>query len=286
MVKIGAHVSSSKSLDLVFDRGKEIGAETIQFFVRSPRAWAWKERTDKEKELFNKKRKETKINPLVVHASYLFNLASEDENLRKKSITGVIEELMLCEELNIQYYVIHAGKAKGQSEEKAINHILNAMEDIFKKVNLKNTTFLVETLAGQKGEIGKTTEEIKRLIEPFKTENIGVCIDTCHIYSAGYKINEKKGFNEYKKEVDSLIGLEKVKVIHCNDSKTPFNSHKDRHEHIGKGSIGLKGFELFLNDSYFSKLPFILETPKEDNMDIINIKILKSLIKAPVAQSG
>ncbi|WP_121923694.1 deoxyribonuclease IV [Hydrogenothermus marinus] len=286
MVKIGAHVSSSKSLDLVFDRGKEIGAETIQFFVRSPRAWAWKERTDKEKELFNKKRKETKINPLVVHASYLFNLASEDENLRKKSITGVIEELMLCEELNVQYYVIHAGKAKGQSEEKAINHILNAMEDIFKKVNLKNTTFLVETLAGQKGEIGKTTEEIKRLIEPFKTENIGVCIDTCHIYSAGYKINEKKGFNEYKKEVDSLIGLEKVKVIHCNDSKTPFNSHKDRHEHIGKGSIGLKGFELFLNDSYFSKLPFILETPKEDNMDIINIKILKSLIKAPVAQSG
>ena len=286
MVKLGAHVSSSKSLDLVFDRALEIGADTIQFFVRSPRAWAWKERSDIEKQAFLEKREKTGINPLVVHASYLFNLASEEQTLRQKSINGIIEELKLCEELGIQYYVIHAGKAKGQNEEKALDNILKAMEIIFENVSLKNTTFLVETLAGQKGEIGKTTQEIKALIQPFESENIGVCLDTCHIYSAGYKINEEKGFQDYKDEFNTLIGIDKIKVIHCNDSKTPFNSRKDRHEHIGKGSIGLKGFELFLNDEYFSKLPFILETPKQGNMDIVNMEKLRSLIKAPVAQSG
>ncbi|RMD46096.1 MAG: deoxyribonuclease IV, partial [Aquificota bacterium] len=183
MVKIGAHVSSSKSLDLVFDRALEIKADTIQFFVRSPRAWAWKERDNIEKENFLKKKERFNISPLVVHASYLFNLASDDETLWKKSINGVIEELNLCEELGIDYYVIHAGKAKGQKEENAIKNILKAMETIFSKVSLKNTTFLPETLAGQKGEIGKTAKELKEIIKPFKTEKIGICLDTCHLYS-------------------------------------------------------------------------------------------------------
>ncbi len=286
MVRIGTHVSSAGSLDLVFDRALEVKADTIQFFLRSPRSWTWKNREDKEKEMFLQKKNISNVYPVVVHASYLFNLASNDEGLREKSINGVLQELRLCEELEINYYVIHAGKAKGQKEEQAINNILKAMDEIFNKVQLKNTYFLVETLAGQKGEIGKTTEEIKKLIEPFKSEKIGVCIDTCHLYSAGYKINEREGFNNYKEQLENLIGIEKVKVIHCNDSKTEFNSKKDRHEHIGEGSIGLKGFELFLNDVYFSKLPFILETPKKDNWDIINMRRLRSLIKAPVAQSG
>ncbi len=284
MVKIGTHVSSSKSLDLVFDRAKEVNASTIQFFLRSPRSWSWKERSEKELENFHLKKKSFGINPVIVHASYLFNLASADEALRQKSIDGVVQELKLCEELGIEYYVIHAGKAKNQPEEKAVKNIISSLEQIFKKVPLKNTTFLVETLAGQKGEIGKTTEEIKTLIKPFETENIGVCIDTCHIFAAGYKINEEDGFKSYKQELEKLIGLDRIKVIHCNDSKTPFNSRRDRHEHIGKGSIGLNGFKLFLNDPFFRTLPFILETPKSGNWDIININTLKSLIDAPVAQ--
>ncbi|WP_029521824.1 deoxyribonuclease IV [Persephonella sp. KM09-Lau-8] len=284
MVKIGTHVSSAKSLDLVFDRGKEVGADTIQFFVSSPRSWAWKERTEEEKALFLQKREKTGIQPVVVHASYLFNLASADENLRKKSINGVINELKLCEELKIDYYVIHAGKAKGQPEEQAIQNIIDSLKVVFSEVELKNTTFLFETLAGQKGEIGKTTDEIVALMEPFLDIKTGVCLDTCHLYSAGYKINEEEKFFEYKEELKEKIGLEKVKVIHCNDSKTPFNSRRDRHEHIGEGSIGLKGFELFLNDEYFKNLPFILETPKEGDWDLINMERLKNLIKAPVAQ--
>ncbi|MGC8941026.1 MAG: deoxyribonuclease IV, partial [Sulfurihydrogenibium sp.] len=122
-------------------------------------------------------------------------------------------------------------------------------------------------------------EEIKQIIYPFENLKIGVCLDTCHIFAAGYPIHTEEGFISFKNKLEETVGVEKVKIIHCNDSKTPFNSKRDRHEHIGKGYIGLKGFELFLNDKDFSKLPFILETPKEGNMDIINIRVLNSLVR-------
>lgn len=277
MVNIGTHVSSSKSIDLVFDRGLEVGANSIQFFLRSPRTWAWIDRSSTEKDLFIKKSRESGIFPTVAHASYLFNLASDDDDLFNRSIHSVIEELLLCEELNIDYYVIHAGKTKGRSKEEGIKRILQAFDTIFKKVDLKHCWFLVETLAGQRGEVGQTTQEIRDMILPYKDINIGVCIDTCHLFAAGYSINKKEGLESYKREFDSLIGLDRIKVIHCNDSKAPFNSKKDRHEHIGEGYIGLDGFEVIINDSFFRKLPFILETPKEGDMDIVNIKRLRSL---------
>ncbi|MGC9120475.1 MAG: TIM barrel protein, partial [Sulfurihydrogenibium sp.] len=144
MVNIGTHVSSSKSIDLVFDRGKEVGAKSIQFFLRSPRSWQWIDRKESEKENFINKKLSYNINPVIVHASYLFNLASSDEELFNKSVNSVIEELKLCEELEIEYYVIHAGKTKGNSKEYGIKRILEGLEKIFSKVNLKNTTFLVE----------------------------------------------------------------------------------------------------------------------------------------------
>ncbi len=278
MVRIGAHVSASKSLDLVFDRGLEIGAQTIQFFVNSPRSWKTRVRTDREIALFQKKRNKQDIYPIVVHASYLYNLASDDEQLRKRSITGVINDLYLCDELGIDFYVIHPGKAKDQSEKKALENIKRSLEIIFSKIS-PDTVFLLETLAGQKGEIGKTTQELKELLSVIPEDKTGICVDTCHIFSAGYKINEEEGFKSYKEEVANLVGLEKVKIIHCNDSKTPFNSRKDRHQHIGEGYIGMKGFELFLNDSYFGTLPYIIETPKTGNYDQINMERLRRAIK-------
>ncbi len=278
MANIGTHVSSAKSIDLVFDRGKEVDATTIQFFLRSPRAWAWKEKGEKEKQLFLEKKEKFNIYPLVAHGSYLFNLASNNEELRQKSVQGMIEEISLCEELGIDYYVFHPGKAKDQTEEQGIENVIRSIEQIFSTITPKNTTVLFETLAGQKGELGKTTKELYTMMKPFLNENVGICLDTCHIYSAGYKINDEQGFEDYKKEIQEYFDLSIIKVIHCNDSKTPFNSHKDRHEHIGEGSIGYKGFELFLNDEYFSTLPYILETPKEGDWDKINMERLKSLI--------
>ncbi|NPA58404.1 MAG: TIM barrel protein, partial [Aquificae bacterium] len=148
MVRIGTHVSSSKSIDLVFDRAVQVGADTVQFFLSSPRSWAWKERSAEEKRLFVEKRKKTGIYPVVAHSSYLFNLASGDEKLRKKSVEGVVRELKLCEELGIDYYVIHPGKAKGLDEKLALKNIIKSVEQILSQVELKKTTFLYETLAG------------------------------------------------------------------------------------------------------------------------------------------
>lgn len=278
MINIGTHVSSSKSLDLVFDRGKEVGASSIQFFLSSPRSWHIPDRTDREKEAFIEKSKSYGIRPTVAHASYLFNLATDEEELFRKSVNGVIKELSLCEEIGIDYYVIHSGKTKGRSKEEGIKRIIHGLNIIFEKVQPKKCCFLLETLAGQKGEVGENTLELKKLIEPFKNLNIGVCIDTAHLFASGYHIDTKEGLESYKREFDTLIGLDRIKVIHCNDSKVPFASKKDRHEHIGKGFIGLKGFEILVNDEYLKSLPFILETPKEGNMDIINIRILQSLV--------
>lgn len=277
MINIGAHVSSSKSLDIVFDRGREVGAQSIQFFLRSPRSWTSVEKKDEEKELFVKKSRTYNISPKVAHASYLFNLASPDENLFNKSLKGVIQDLKLCEEIGIDYYVIHAGKTKGESKESGIERIKKAFEKIFRDVPLKRCCFLLETLAGQRGEVGESIHEIKQLIEPFEGVKIGVCIDTAHLFASGYRIDRDDGLLEYKEAFNNLIGLEKIKLIHCNDSKVPFGSKKDRHEHIGKGFIGLEGFRVIVNDELFRTLPFILETPKEGDMDIINIQKLREL---------
>ncbi|MCX7738817.1 MAG: deoxyribonuclease IV [Hydrogenothermaceae bacterium] len=277
MINIGTHVSSSKSLDLVFDRGREVRAQSIQFFLRSPRSWTSVERKEEEKELFVKKSRTYNISPKVAHASYLYNLASPDENLFNKSLNGVIQDLKLCEEIGIDYYVIHAGKTKGESKESGVERIKKAFEKIFRDIPLKRCCFLVETLAGQRGEVGESIHEIKQLIEPFEGVNIGVCIDTAHLFASGYRIDRENGLLEYKEVFDNLIGLEKIKLIHCNDSKVPFGSKKDRHEHIGKGFIRLEGFRVIVNDKLFRTLPFILETPKEGNMDIINIQKLREL---------
>lgn len=277
MINIGTHVSSSKSLDLVFDRGREVGANSIQFFLSSPRSWQIPKRTEREKDNFREKYKTYGIKPTVAHASYLFNLATDDENLFRKSINGVIEELTLCEEIGIDYYVIHSGKTKGKSKEEGIDRIIYALNIIFEKIQPNRCCFLFETLAGQRGEVGEKTAEIKELIQPFKRMNVGVCIDTAHLFASGYHIDTKEGLDIYKKEFDRMIGLDKIKVIHCNDSKVPFGSKKDRHEHIGKGFIGLEGFRVIINDTNLKNLPFILETPKEGNMDVINIKTLRSL---------
>lgn len=277
MINIGTHVSSSKSLDLVFDRGREVGASSIQFFLRSPRGWTWTERQPEEKKSFIKKAEEYGIKPTVAHASYLFNLASDEEELFRKSVEGVIQELSLCEELGIDYYVIHSGKTKGRSKEEGIKRIQQGLEIVFSKIEPKRCCFLFETLAGQKGEVGDNTQELKELMEPFKQMNVGVCIDTAHLFAAGYPIHTQDGLKRYKQEFDNMIGLEKIKVVHCNDSKVPFGSRKDRHEHIGEGFIGLDGFKVIVNDEFLKRLPFILETPKEGDMDIINIQRLKNL---------
>lgn len=276
MAFFGAHVSSAGSILKTFDRAEEISAEVFQFFLRSPRVWRWKEIDGETKKAFKEKLREFR-NPVMVHAPYLLNLASPKAELRKRSIDVFIEELKFCDEVGIHYYNFHPGTATGITEEEGLENIIRSLEEIFSRYEPKRTCILLENTAGERGDLGKSFRELKIITEAFKGVNLGVCLDTCHAFAYGYELNTRRGFEVFKKEIENTVGLETIKAIHCNDSKVPLGGRKDRHEHIGKGFIGLEGFRNFLKDDYFSRLPYYLETPKEGNMDLVNLKILREL---------
>lgn len=276
MPSLGLHVSSAGSILNTFERAREVGAEVFQFFLRSPRAWKAKSISQWEIEEFIKLK--GSWGPLMVHAPYLMNLASSHPELRSKSIEVFLEELKICELLKIEYYNFHPGTAKDVSQEEGLRNIIKSLEEIFSSFIPSYTCVLFENTAGERGDLGKNTQELKRLIEPFKDLKVGVCIDTCHAFAYGYAINTEKGFEAFKSEIDRSVSLDKVKAIHCNDSKVPLGAKKDRHEHIGYGYIGLEGFRLFFKDPYFSQLPYYLETPKVDDWDRKNLQTLRKLL--------
>ncbi|WP_461831840.1 deoxyribonuclease IV, partial [Aquifex sp.] len=216
MAFFGAHVSASGSILKTFPRAKEINSDVFQFFLRSPRVWRWKGVDPKTKEKFKRKLKNFN-GVVVVHAPYLLNLASPKEELRKRSVDVFLEELRFCDEVGIHYYNFHPGTATGISEEKGLRNVLKSLEEVFSNYVPKNTTVLLENTAGERGDLGKNFRELGELINPFEGLKIGVCLDTCHAFAYGYQINTKRGFEEFKKEADKYVGLERIKLIHAND---------------------------------------------------------------------
>ncbi|ADC88975.1 apurinic endonuclease Apn1 [Thermocrinis albus DSM 14484] len=275
MPLFGLHVSSAGSWVLTFERAKELNAEVFQFFLRSPRSWKIKEYTPEILHQFIEKRKNWK-GPLMVHAPYLINLATDKEDLLETSVRVVAEELALCDQLLIDYYVLHPGTAHGDVRE-AVRKVVSSLEKILSIYEPKHTMLLIENTAGERGDIGKSVEELALLTEPFPHDKVGVCIDTCHAFAYGYAINTAEGFELFKLSLDGKVGIQRVKAIHCNDSKVPLGARKDRHQHIGYGYIGRDGFANFLRDEYFSQLPYYLETPKEGDWDTKNLNTLKEL---------
>ncbi len=275
MALFGAHVSSAGSILKTFERAEEVGAEVFQFFLRSPRVWGWK---GVSKELVSKFRERLSEfgNPVMVHAPYLLNLASPREDLRRRSVEVFLEELKFCDELGVDFYNFHPGTATGISEEEGMKNILRSLEEIFSSYEPKKTVVLLENTAGEKGDLGKNFEELSLILKSFQGVKMGICLDTCHAFAYGYEINTDTGFSEFLKEVEK-VGLENVKAIHANDSKVPLGSRKDRHEHIGEGFIGLRGFENLLKHEYFGTLPYFIETPKVDDMDRVNLERLRRI---------
>ncbi len=277
MALLGTHVSSAGSILNTFKRAEEVSAEVFQFFLRSPRVWKWKGVKEEDREEF-KDRVKSFGNPLMVHAPYLLNLASADEKLRRRSVEVFIEELSFCDEVGIDFYNFHPGTAKGISDEEALRNIILSLEEILREYTPTHTYILLENTAGERGDIGKSFSEMRFLLESFEGVNMGVCLDTCHAFAYGYEINTPKGFDNFKREVDRTVGLNRIRAVHCNDSKTPLGSRRDRHEHIGLGFIGLEGFRNLLKDEYFSTLPYYLETPKVEDWDRVNLKVLRCLM--------
>lgn len=276
---LGAHMSIEGGLHKAIERGIETGCTTLQIFTKSNRQWHAKAISLEEIEKFKQAVTASSINPIVAHASYLINLASPEEATRKKSIIALKKELEVCSQLNIPYLVLHPGSHVNQTTKEGITLISQGLDQALQE-SPGATIIALETMAGQGSSVGSTFEELAEIYQLSEhKKRLGVCLDTCHIFSAGYDFTEKKVYEAMWSEFDKTIGLERLKVIHVNDSKKELGSRVDRHETITKGKIGAEAFALLFNDARFFDVPKILETPKATLAeDIYNMEIIKGLL--------
>ena len=260
MLNIGCHLSTSKGFKNMGKEALSIGANTFQFFTRNPRGGKAKDIDAKDVNELLEIMKKNNFATILAHAPYTLNGCSADENTRKFAIEMMADDLVRMEYLPNNFYNFHPGSHVKQGVDIGIDFIAEMLNTVLKPE--QTTTVLLETMAGKGTEIGRSFEEIAQIIEKVELkDHLGVCLDTCHIYDAGYDIvNDLDGVLE---EFDKIIGIDKLKAIHLNDSKNPFNSHKDRHEKIGEGSLGHKAISNIINHPKLQHLPFFLETPNE-----------------------
>lgn len=260
MLTIGCHLSASKGYTNMANEAISIDANTFQFFTRNPRGGQAKEIDENDINNFLSIAKEHDFGKILAHAPYTINVCSADEKIRRFGIDTMKDDLRRLEYTPGNMYNFHPGSHVNQGVDVGIDYIIKALNEILYKE--QSTTVLLETMAGKGSEIGRTFEEIKRIIDGVDlSEKLGVCLDTCHVYDAGYDIvNNLDGVLD---EFDNVIGLERLKAIHLNDSKNPFASHKDRHEKIGEGSLGVEALIRVINNPRLKHLPFFLETPNE-----------------------
>ncbi len=281
-MRLGAHESIAGGLHLAFDRARSVGCDAVQLFVKSNRAWAVKPLTEEDIRLFKEWAAETGIHPAVGHASYLLNPAAPDEDLWRKSRDTLIVELERCEALDIPYLVLHPGSHMGAGEEEGLKRVARALGEVHAATPGFRARILLETTAGQGTNLGYRFEQLAWLLENTpQGERLGVCLDTSHIFAAGYDIRTPQDYAATLETFARIIGLDRLLVIHLNDSKADLGSRVDRHEHIGKGRLGLEAFRLVVNDVRFADLPGLLETPKSDDLheDVENLRVLRSLVQ-------
>jgi deoxyribonuclease-4 len=280
-VRLGAHESIAGGLHKAFDRALSATCDAVQIFVKSNRSWAVKPLTEDEVARFKARAEETGIAPVVAHTSYLLNLGSPDELLWEKSRNMLITELERCEALGIPWLVLHPGAHVGSGEKAGIVRVAEGLGEVHAATPGFRTQILLETTAGQGSSLGHTFEQLARIIELTEQgERLGVCLDTCHVFAAGYELRTAEGYAATMEAFERTLGLERLKALHLNDSKGELGNRKDRHEHIGKGHIGLEGFRNLVNDPRLAGLPGLLETPKGDDLaeDRENLRVLRSLL--------
>jgi deoxyribonuclease IV len=281
-ILLGSHMSISGGVHTAVDRATSIGCTALQVFTKNNNQWNGKPLTDEDIENYKRKIAEATITPVVAHDSYLINLCAVNPDTLEKSRTAFVDELTRCEQLGIQLLNFHPGAHGGAGEEDGIKQIIESLNIAHEKTKGFKVLSVVEVTAGQGTTVGYKLEHIEKIINYVDAPNrMAVCVDTCHIFAAGYDIRTEEGYEKTFKEFDSIIGLNRLAAFHCNDSKKGFGSHVDRHEHIGKGMIGVGGFSFLMNDKRFLNIPKILETPKSEDLheDVENMKVLKELIK-------
>jgi deoxyribonuclease IV len=279
---LGAHMSTSGGIHRAVDRATSIGCTALQVFTKNNNQWNAKPLKEEEIKNYKTKITDSRITPVVAHDSYLINLCALNPDILQKSRAALIDELNRCEQLGIQLLNFHPGSHGGAGEEEGIKRIIESLDLVHEKTKGFKVMSVVETTAGQGTAVGHRFEHLERIVNGVDdSKRMAVCIDTCHIFAAGYELRTEAGYEKTFREFDDIVGISQLAVFHCNDSKKEFDSHVDRHEHIGKGAIGVAGFSFLMNDDRFATIPKILETPKSEDLheDLENIRILKSLVK-------
>jgi deoxyribonuclease-4 len=278
-MRLGAHMSISGGIEKAVVRGHEVGCEAMQIFTKNSNQWKAKPLTAPEVTAFRDASQAAGIGPVIAHSAYLINLAAPDEALYEKSIQASLDELQRCEALGIPYVVIHPGAHMGAGEEQGLERIATAIDRIHREIPTLQAAIALEVTAGQGTALAYKFEHFATILERVGApDRLGFCLDTCHLLAAGYDFRTRQGYDAMMDAWEELVGIERIRVIHLNDSKKDLGSRVDRHEHIGQGYIGTKGFEFLLNDRRLAALPMVLETPKDDNADVRNLATLRSLI--------
>ena len=281
-MRVGVHTSIAGGVEKAAHRAKEIGCDTFQIFSANPRGWKTLDPPPADCERFREAVARYGQSPVVVHDNYLINLAAADLAIRKKSIAAFRREIVRAVRLGANYLVTHPGSAKGTTASKALATCVDSLRQAARGLPLNGFTILIENTAGQGMAIGRTFEEIAEIISgAAKDLPVGACIDTAHCFAAGYSIHTPQGLAETLKQLDSTVGLENVRVIHANDSKTAFASRADRHQHIGKGRIGAEAFARIVRHPKLRRIPFICETPIDrPGDDRRNLRMMRKLAEA------
>lgn len=282
MPRFGAHVSVAGGVSKAFQRAEDVGCDTMQIFTRNNNRWNTKPLAPEEIERWYARWQQSPVHPVVSHASYLINLASADDALWEKSINAFIDELERAEALGLLGVVLHPGSPKDDGEAFGIKRIAQALDICHQRTAGFKTLTLLETTAGTGKHLGYRFEQLAAMRAGVDDPaRVAICFDTCHVFAAGYEIRTAEGYAETMDAFDRTIGLERLRCFHFNDSKFDLGSRKDRHEHIGKGFIGLDGFRHIINDARFEDVPMILETPKSKDMheDVENLAVLRSLVE-------
>ena len=278
-MQIGAHVSISGSLDLAVDNAVERECNAFQIFTRNPRSWFAKDLDPVQVKKFKEKLQKSRIDRMATcaHMPYLPNLSSPDEDGYQKSIKSMTQEIERCHELGIPYLVTHLGSHKGSGEENGIRRLVGALNKVAE--TNADVIILLENTAGQKNSVGSDFTQLEEIFSKCKpSKKIGICLDTCHAFVAGYDLRTKEDVTKAIKKFDDSIGLENLKILHLNDSKGELNSNRDRHDHIGLGAIGKEGLGEIVKIMNKNNIPIVLETPIDDiRDDFENISKAKSL---------
>ena len=277
MALIGAHISVAGGLHKAYQRADAVGCESMQIFTRNQRQWLNKPLSFQEIEDFYRASKESSVKKVVSHASYLINLAGNDET-REKSEEALIKELERCNDLSISDVILHPGFAVNGTGEEALRQVSGSLLKVLDVTSDIKVRILLETMAGQGSVLGGDIAQFSGLLDLVEDHpRIGFCVDICHVFAAGYEVRTHESYNRLTSILQKHVGLERIHCWHLSDSKMEKGSKKDRHQHLGEGTIGLNPFSMLVNDPRFEDIPAILETPKEGTGDEGNLALLRKL---------